>query len=83
MLQRCARRFAVILENKNVFKPPVLFQIEDAVPESPQNIFNPFGRQRGETGIVIGRFNDDFMRPDSVHAVEHALRLPVEVSLNA
>jgi hypothetical protein len=54
------------------------FQIQDAVPESPQNIFNPFGRQGREAGSMVGRLDDDLVRPDSVHAIEHALRLAVQ-----
>src|ERR1700728_1800760 len=82
MLQRRSRGLAVVFEDQDVFEAAIFFQIEDAVPERPQNVFNAFGRQRGEAGGVVGRLNNDFVRPDSVHAIKHALRLAVERAFN-
>src|SRR5262249_33750693 len=47
-----------------------------------ENIFNALGRQRAQTGAVIRRFDDDFMRANAIHAVEHALGLAVEIALD-
>ena len=60
MLERRPCGLAVIFENQNVLKAPVLFQIENAITESPENVFDTLGWQRRQTGIVIGSFNDHY-----------------------
>ena len=81
VLERSARGFAVILEEQDVFEAPVFFQIENAVAEGPEHIFNALRRQRGQGGIVVGRLDDDLVRADAVHLVEHAFGLAVQSCL--
>ena len=83
MLERRPCGLAVIFENQNVLKAPVLFQIENAITESPENVFDTLGWQRRQTGIVIGSFNDHFMRANAVHLVEHAFGLAVQIAFDA
>ena len=42
MLQGRARGFAMVLKNQNVLEPAVLLQVQNAVAESPQHIFDAF-----------------------------------------
>src|SRR5664280_1601962 len=81
--QRCPRRRPMILEDHDVLEAPVLLQIDDAVPVRPQNVFNSLLRNGGQGGIVIGRLDDDLVRPNAVHLVEHALGLPVQAALDS
>src|SRR5580692_5382341 len=83
MFQRRARSLAVILENQNVLESPVLLQIKNAVAESPEHVFDSLGRKRGQARLMVGSFDDDLVRPNPVHAIEHALGLAVEAALNA
>ena len=48
VFKRSARRFAMIFENQNVFEAAVFLQIENAVAEGPQHIFNALRRQRSQ-----------------------------------
>src|ERR1700676_5469668 len=73
----------MILEDQDVFETAVFLQIQETVAECPQNVFDSFWRQGREAGGVIGRLNDDLVRLDSVHAIEHALGLPVQRAFNA
>ena len=83
MLQRRARRFAVVFEDQDVLEPSIFFQVENAIPECPQDIFNSLRGQGGQIGIVIGRFDNDLMRPNPIHTVKHSFRLPVQIAFNA
>ena len=83
MLERRAGRFAVILENQNVAKSPVVFQVEHAVAEGPQHIFDLLFGHRRERAAMVGRFDDHFVRADAVHAVKQAFAFAVQVSLDA
>ena len=73
----------MVLEDQDVLEAPVLLQIDDAVPVRPQNVFNPLLRNAGQGGVVLGRFDDDLVRPNAVHLVEHAFGLPVQASLDS
>src|SRR4051794_637021 len=83
MLERCAGSFAVILENQDVLETTVLLQIEDAITERPQNVFDTLGWQGGQGGVMVRRFNNYFVRADAVHFVEHAFGLSIEVAFNS
>src|SRR4030081_2925199 len=83
MFERRSGRLSVILENQDVFEPPILLQVKDTIAESPKHIFDSFWRKRGETSAVIGSFNDDFVGPHAVHPVEHTLGLAAQASLYA
>src|SRR5438128_2822033 len=83
MLERRPCGLAVIFENQNVLKAPVLFKIENAITESPENVCDTLGWQRRQTGIVIGSFNDHFMRANAVHLVEHAFWLAAQIAFDA
>src|ERR1035441_2357848 len=75
MLQRGAGRFSMVLKEQDVFEAPVFFEIENAVPERPQNVLDSFCRKRGQRRVVVGRFNDHFVRANAIHLVKHALSL--------
>ena len=83
VLQRGACCFAMVLENEDVLEPAIFLQVEDAITEGPQDILDALGRQRGQAGIVVWGLDNDLMRPDPVHLVEHTFGLAVQVSLNA
>src|ERR1700735_1863243 len=83
MLERCSGGLTVILKQQDVLKPAVLLKIENAVAKCPQHVFNPFRGQGCETGGVVGSFDNHFMRPDTVHPVEHSFGLAVQRTFNA
>jgi len=75
--------FAMVLENQDVLEAAVFFEIEDAVAEGPEYVFDALGGEIGQAGVVIRGFDDDFVRANAVHAVKHALGLAVEIALDA
>src|SRR5262245_44344992 len=83
MLQRSACGFAMILENQNVPKPLVLFQVEHPVTEGPEHIFHGLLAKGRKSGVMIGCFDDDLVSTDSIHLVKESLALPIEISLDA
>ena len=83
VLERGAGGFSVIFENEDVLEAAVFLKIQNAVAESPEHVLNPLGRKVGQAGIVVRSLNDDFMRPNAVHAIEHALGLAIQIALNA
>src|SRR5271166_1514591 len=83
MLQRRSRRRTVVLKDHDVFEPLVLLQVEDAVAEGPQHILDALLRQRGQRGVVLGRLDDDLVRPDARHLIEHAYGGTVQTSFDA
>src|SRR6201997_1547120 len=82
VFERSARRLAVVLENQNVFKAPVFLEIKDAVAKSPQHVFNALWRHGGEGSLMIGGADDDLVRADTIHLVEHALGLAIQIAFN-
>src|SRR5947199_8040734 len=82
VLQRCPGRLAMILENQNVFEPPVFFQVQYPVPKCPQNILNALRRQRRHAGRVIGRLDNDLVGPNPIHAIKHSFSLTVQRALD-
>src|ERR1035438_674832 len=72
VLQRRSGRFPMILKNQDVLEPAIFLQIQDSVPEGPQDIFDAFGRQSRQAGRVVGSLDDDFMCPDPIHAIKHS-----------
>src|ERR1700694_5787338 len=83
MLQPRPCGLPVVLKHQDVLEAAVLFQVEDAVAEGPQNIFHPLDRHGGQGFHVGGRLNHYFMRAGPSHRVEHAIRLPVDLTLNS
>ena len=73
----------VILENQDVLEAAVFLEVENAIAESPEHILDPLGWKVGQAGVVVRSFDDDLMRPNAVHAVEHALGLAVQIALDA
>src|SRR5205085_12223668 len=69
MFERRAGGFAVVFENQDVLEAAVFLQVENAVAEGPEDVFDPFGREGGEAGVVVGGLDDDLMRADAVHLV--------------
>src|ERR1700747_744718 len=82
VFERSARRLTVVLENQNVFKAPVFLEIKDAVAKSPQHVFNALRRHGGEGSVMVGGLNGDFVRADTIHLVEHALGLAIQIAFN-
>src|SRR5512146_2414929 len=83
MLERCACGLTGVLEDQDVLESFVLPEVDDAIAISPEHIFNALFRHRGQRGEVVGRLDDDLVRADAVHLVEHSLGLPVQVPFNA
>src|SRR5579862_1274865 len=83
MFQRGPGSLAMVLEDQNVFEPPILLQIENAIPEGPQHVFDSLWRQCRQARSVVRSLDDYFMRPDPVHSVEHPLSLTVQIALDA
>ena len=77
MLERGAGGFSVILEEQDVFEAAIFFQVENAVAEGPEHVFDALGWELREGHVVVGRFDDDFVGADAVHLVEHAFGLLV------
>ena len=69
---------AVVFENQNVFETRVFRQIDDAVAERPDHVFEPFQIHIVQRLAVVGRFNDHFVRAHAVHFVVHAVGGAVE-----
>ena len=82
MLERRARRRAVILEQQDVAKPPILLQVEHPLAERPQHPLNLRFRHRRQRLVVIGRLDDHFVRADAVHPIEQPLAFPIEVAFH-
>src|SRR5882724_10633648 len=83
MLERGSSRVAMVLENQDVLEAAVFFQIQNSVAVGPEDILDLFRRKAGEARVVIGGFDNHFMRTDAVHAVEHTVGLAVERALNS
>src|SRR5438105_15343119 len=83
VLKRRASGLAVVLKNQNVLKAPVFLQVENPVAISPEHIFDPLGRKRSQSRVVIACFDNDFMRADAVHLVKHPLGLAIEITFNS
>ncbi len=82
MFERRPSGSAVILEDQDESEARVALQVLDAFAKRPQHPLDmrfAHGRQRLP---VFGRLDDDFMRADAVHAVEHALALTIEVAFD-
>ena len=73
----------MIFEDEDVLEAAVLFQVEDAIAEGPENVFDPFGGEGSEAGVVVGGLDDDLMRTDAVHLVKHAFGLAIELAFDA
>src|SRR5690348_17833408 len=83
VFERSARGLAVIFKKQNVSEATVILQIEYAVTIRPQNFFDGSFRKRSKGVLVIRRFDDHFVRADSVHAIKKALALAVEIALDS
>src|SRR5262249_39987212 len=83
VLQRSTGRFAMIFEDQNVLKAAIFFQVEDSIAERPKDIFNSLWGKRCQAGGVVRRLNNHFMSTDTVHLVEHAFGLTVQIAFNS
>src|SRR5882762_2662522 len=83
MLKRSASRVAMVLENQDVLEAAVFFQIQNSITVGPEDVLDLLRRKAGEARVVIGGFDNHFMRTDAVHAVEHTVGLAVERALNS
>src|SRR5277367_6363044 len=83
VLQRGPRRLTVILVKQNVTEAAIVFQVQHAVAVGPKNFFYAFFADGRQTEVVIGSFNDHFVRAYSVHAIEKSIALAVEPAFDA
>jgi len=83
MLHRRSRRFPMILENQNVPETLVVFQVQHAVPVSPQHVFHRALRERGQCCRVIRRFDHHLVGADSVHLVEQPFAFAVKIPFDS
>ena len=72
----------MILEDQNVAEADVLLEIEHPLAKRPQHALDLRLGHRRERLVVIRRLDDHFMRTDAVHAIEHALGLPLEAAFH-
>src|SRR5205823_10835852 len=82
MFKRRAGRLAMVLEDENVFETAILLEIDDAIAEGPEHIFDALCRHGGEGLVMIRRLDDHFVCADAIHAVVHAVRTAVQVSFD-
>ena len=75
--------WSVVLEDQDVLEAPVLLQVDDAVAKCPEHVFDSLLGKSRQSGIVLGRLDDDLVRADAVHLVEHAFGLATQASLDA
>src|SRR5438270_10054143 len=83
VLNGSAGGLAVVLENQNVFQAAIFLQVKNAVAKSPEHIFDLFRRKRRECPIVLVGFYHYLVGSDTVHFVEHAFGLTIEITFNA
>jgi hypothetical protein len=83
VLKGSSRGHAVVLEDEDISKPLVSFQIEDPLAIGPQNILHGFKGKRGESLLMERCFDDNLVGPNSVHFVKHSLTLPIETSFDS
>ena len=82
MLERRASRPAVVLEQQDVAQAAVLPEVAHALAERRQHPLDLGLGHRRQRLDVIGRLDDDFVRADPVHAIEHPLAFAVEPALD-
>ena len=73
MLERRARRLAVVLEHQDVLEARVLLEIDHPLAVGEQHVGHRVGRQRGQRGLVIGRLDHDLVGAHAVHPVVESL----------
>jgi hypothetical protein len=83
MLDGSAGGFTVILEDEDVAEALVVFEVEHAIAVGPEDVFDSARLERGESGHVVGSFDNDFMRADAVHFVEQAFAFAIEIAFDA
>src|SRR6185437_15769274 len=83
MIERSPRGLAMVLEDHDVLKTTVLFEIENPVTKCPEQVFHPFYRHGGQSFHMVGGLNDHLMSADAVHLDEHSIGLAVQVTFNA
>jgi hypothetical protein len=82
VLQRRAGRPAMILEQQDVAQAVVLPEVAHALAEGREHSLDfAFGHRRQRL-VMIGCLDDDLVRADPVHAVEHPLAFTVEPTLH-
>ncbi len=70
----------MILENQDVPEALIVFQVEHAVPECPQDVLDLLFRHRRESAPVVRRFNNNFVSANPVHPVKQTFAFPVEIT---
>jgi hypothetical protein len=68
----------MILEQENIAQARVSFEIQDAIPKSPEKIFDPLFRKVGERYFMLRALDDYFVRSHATHTVIQAFALAVE-----
>ena len=83
VFQRRARGISMVLENQNVAKSLVVLQVQHAVAQREQHVFDRLFAQPGKCRVVIRRLDDYFVRAHSVHAVKQSLARAVQISFDS
>jgi hypothetical protein len=72
----------LVLENRNVAKPDVSLEIQDAITIKGNAFFHLGGRKFGQRYSMSRSLNHDLVRAHRVHAIEHAHGPPVFATLD-
>src|SRR5260370_40356316 len=78
-----ASGLAVILENEDVAKALVVFQVQHAIPITPEHVLPGTFGKRGERRKMVRGFNYDFVRADSIHLVKETFAFAVQFAFDA
>src|SRR5713226_1049563 len=82
MLEACAGLHAMILEDDNVAKALVTLEIQYAVAIGPQHLFDLERFKVPQTGVMLGRLDYHFVRPDPIHQIVYAVAAPSRAAFN-
>src|ERR1700735_384785 len=74
--------FSVVFKQKDVAEAAVVLQIQHAIAIGPKHFLDCLVVDGRKRGFVIRRFDDHFVRPDAVHAVEEAFAFPIQTTFD-
>ena len=83
VFQGRAGGLAMILVEQDIAKTAVVFQVQHAVAIGPENFLHAFFADGRQAEVVVGRFNNHFVRADPVHAIEQAVTFAIEPAFDS